>query len=62
MDFGWGAALLAFLTVQRVAELWWAKQNEERLRASGAVQYGKAHLPLIVFLHAAWMLGMWMLA
>jgi methyltransferase len=62
MDFGWGAALLAFLTVQRVAELWWAKQNEQRLLASGAVQYGKAHLPLIVLLHAAWMLGMWILA
>ena len=62
MDFGWGAALLAFLTVQRVAELWWAKQNEQRLLAAGAVQYGKAHLPLIVLLHAAWMLGMWILA
>jgi methyltransferase len=62
MDFGWGAALLAYLTVQRVAELWWAKQNERRLLAAGAVQYGKAHLPLIVLLHAAWMLGMWILA
>jgi methyltransferase len=62
MDFGWGAALLAYLTVQRVAELWWAKQNEQRLFAAGAVQYGKAHLPLVVLLHAAWMLGMWILA
>jgi methyltransferase len=62
MDFGWGAALLAFLTAQRVAELWWAKQNEQRLLADGAVQYGKAHLPLIMLLHAAWILGMWILA
>jgi methyltransferase len=62
IDFGWGAALLAYLTVQRVAELWWAKQNEQRLLAVGAVQYGNAHLPLIVLLHAAWMFGMWMLA
>jgi methyltransferase len=62
MDFAWGAALLAFLTVQRVAEVWLAKQNEQRLLAAGAVQYGKAHLPLIVLLHAAWMLGMWILA
>ena len=33
--FGWGAVLLAYLTVQRVAELWWAKHNERRLFAAG---------------------------
>jgi methyltransferase len=62
MNFGWGAILLAYITVQRVAELWWAKQNETRLFAAGGVQYGKPHLPLIVLLHAAWMFGLWMLA
>src|ERR1700676_4882700 len=60
--FGWGAALLAFLTAQRVAELWLAKENERRLFAAGAVEYGRAHLLLIVLLHAAWMAGMWVLA
>jgi methyltransferase len=62
MNFGWGAVLLAYITVQRVTELWWAKQNETRLFAAGGVQYGKTHLPLIVLLHAAWMLGLWLLA
>lgn len=62
MDFGWGAALLAYLTAQRLAELWWARQNQRRLLAAGAVEYGKAHLPLIVLLHAAWLLGLWILA
>jgi methyltransferase len=62
MNFGWGAILLAYITVQRVAELWWAKRNETRLVAAGGVQYGKPHLPLIVLLHAAWMFGLWMLA
>jgi len=60
--FGWGAALLAFLTAQRVAELWLAKENERRLFAAGAVEYGRSHLLLIVLLHAAWMAGMWVLA
>nr|UXE45222.1 hypothetical protein Hi04_10k_c4474_00021 [uncultured bacterium] len=62
IDFGWGAALLAFLTAQRVAELWWARQNERRLFAAGGVEYGRAHLPLMVLLHAAWIVGMWVLA
>jgi methyltransferase len=62
MEFGWGAALLAYLTAQRVAELWWAKQNEARLFAAGGIEYGRSHLALIVFLHAAWMVGMWVLA
>jgi methyltransferase len=62
IDFGWGAALLGFLTLQRIAELWWAKQNERRLFAAGGVEYGRSHLPLIVLVHAAWLIGMWALA
>jgi methyltransferase len=62
IDFGWGAALLAFLTLQRIAELWWARQNERRLFAAGGVEYGRSHLPLIVLVHAAWIVGMWALA
>jgi methyltransferase len=61
IDFGWGAALLAYLTVQRVAELWWAKENEQRLFAAGGIEYGRSHLLLIVALHAAWMAGLWVL-
>jgi methyltransferase len=61
-DFGSGALLLCYLTAQRVAELWWAKQNERRLFVAGGVEYGRSHLPLIVLLHATWMAGMWVLA
>ena len=39
MIFGTGAILLAYLTVQRLAELWWAKQNEARLMALGGIEY-----------------------
>jgi methyltransferase len=62
MVFGWGAGLLGFLTVQRLAELWWAKRNEARLRAAGGVEYGGPHLPLIILFHAAWLAGLWLLA
>lgn len=62
IDFGWGALLLAYLAVQRVGELCWATQNERRLFKAGGVEYGRAHLPLIVLFHAAWLAGMWGLA
>lgn len=51
--------LLAFVTVQRVAELVWGQSNERRLRAMGAVEIGAAHYPLIVALHTAWTLWLW---
>ncbi|MGA9007469.1 MAG: isoprenylcysteine carboxylmethyltransferase family protein [Xanthobacteraceae bacterium] len=60
MHAGW--ILLAYVTVQRVAELRWAKQNEARLLAAGGVEYGQSHLPLMQLLHTAWLLGMWALA
>ena len=60
--FGWGAALLAYLTAQRVAELWWARENERHLFAAGGVEFGRSHLLLIVLLHASWIIGLWMLA
>jgi methyltransferase len=59
---GWGTALLSYLTVQRLAELWWARRNETRLRAAGGVEYGRPHLPLIVLVHSVWLLGLWPLA
>jgi methyltransferase len=57
MHAGW--ILLAYVTAQRLIELWWAKQNEARLLAAGGVEYGQSHLPLMQLLHTAWLLGMW---
>jgi methyltransferase len=62
MVLGWGAGLLAFLTAQRLAELWWARRNEAELLAAGGVEYGRPHLPLIILLHSAWLAGLWLLA
>jgi methyltransferase len=57
-----GAILLAFLTVQRLAELCWASRNEARLIAAGGIECGRSHLSLIIMVHAVWLVGMWLLA
>ena len=59
---GLGAGLLAFVTLQRGAELVLARRNARRLLASGAVEFGRGHYGVIVFLHAAWLFGLWVLA
>lgn len=55
-------AVLAFVTLQRLGELVLARRNTARLLASGAVEVGAAHYPMIVAVHAAWILGLWWLA
>ncbi len=62
MQLGWGAALLGYVTVQRLAELWWARQNEARLVAAGGVEFGRSHLALMIGIHVIWLLGLWALA
>ena len=62
MHFGGGAILLAYVTLQRLIELWWAKQNECGLLKAGGIEYGRSHLWLLVLLHAAWLAGLWVIA
>lgn len=50
--------LLAFVTVQRLGELIVARRNTRRLLARGAREVAPEHYPLIVALHAAWLLGL----
>jgi methyltransferase len=56
---GEGAWLIAFLVAQRIAELALAQRNTLRLRAKGGVEFGASHYPLLVALHAFWLLGLW---
>lgn len=53
--------LLALVTAERLAELWWARANTRALLARGAVEHAPGHYPLIVALHALWLLGLWWL-
>jgi methyltransferase len=55
------ATLLGYLSVQRLAELWWARRNEARLLAAGGIEYGRSHFLLMVLLHVAWLAGLWVL-
>src|SRR5450830_403068 len=55
------AWLVAFLVVQRLAEVAFAQWNTARQRAAGGVEFGAAHYPLMVALHALWLLGLWLL-
>jgi methyltransferase len=54
--------VLALVTLQRLGELVLARRNTVWLKASGAVEVGAGHYPLIVALHAAWLAGLWLLA
>jgi len=54
--------ILAFVTVQRLAELFMSARNTERLRARGAVEFAPGHYPVMVLLHAAWLGGLWIVA
>ena len=55
------AWLLALVTAERLAELVWARRNTRRLLARGAREEAAGHYPLIVLLHAAWLIGLWAL-
>lgn len=58
---GEGAWLIAFLLVQRLVELGFAQLNTGRLRAEGGVEFGATHYPLMIALHASWLVGLWVL-
>jgi len=54
--------LVAFVTAQRLGELWLARRNTTALLARGGVELGAEHYPLIVALHTCWLGGLWLLA
>lgn len=55
-------AILAFVTLQRLAELPIARANTRRLLAAGGHEVGASHYPFIVALHAGWLITLWWLA
>jgi methyltransferase len=54
-----GTALLAFLTLQRGAELAIATRHTRALFARGAYEVGASHYPVMVALHATWLATLW---
>ena len=55
-------ALLSFVTLQRLAELQHARRNTAALLARGAREIAPEHYPYMVAMHAAWLIGLWLLA
>jgi methyltransferase len=51
--------ILAAVTLQRAAELVVSRHNTRNLLACGAVEVGPGHYPLIVAVHAAWLISLW---
>jgi methyltransferase len=54
--------VLAFVTLQRLGELFLARRNTARLLERGALEVAPGHYPLIVGLHTLWLGGLWVLA
>ena len=54
-------ALLSFVTLQRFAELVWARSNARQLVAAGAIEYGREHYALMIGFHVVWLAGLWLL-
>jgi methyltransferase len=46
------------VALQRLLELRLSRRNERLLRARGAIERGRGHYPLMVALHALWLLSM----
>ena len=49
--------VIGLVVLQRLAELVYAERNTAALKRQGAVEIGRAHYPLIVLLHAAWLVA-----
>jgi methyltransferase len=54
--------VLGLVVIQRLAELAISQRNTRRLMDKGAYEVGAAHYPLIVALHAIWLLGLFYFA
>lgn len=54
-------AIVLLVALQRLAELAYARRNEGRLRAAGAVEAGAGHYPLFVLVHGGWLVALFVL-
>ncbi|HXP76276.1 MAG TPA: isoprenylcysteine carboxylmethyltransferase family protein [Stellaceae bacterium] len=50
------AGVVVLVALERLAELWHAQRNTRALLADGGIEVGRGHYPLMVALHAAWLL------
>ena len=53
------SVILVLVTVQRLGELALSRHNTSKLLARGAIEVGAGHYPMIVSVHAAWLVALW---
>lgn len=53
------SVILMLVTFQRLGELALSHHNTRKLRARGAIEVGAGHYPLIVLVHAVWLIALW---
>jgi methyltransferase len=58
----WPLLIIGLVAVERLIELAHAARNTRRLIARGAVEHGAGHYPLIVLLHTAWLVAVFVFA
>jgi methyltransferase len=51
--------ILTLVTLQRLGELVLARANTKRLLARGATEVAAGHYPLVVTMHTAWLISLW---
>ncbi len=51
--------ILGIVTLQRAGELVISSYNTQKLLSRGAVEVAPGHYPLIVAVHAAWLISLW---
>jgi methyltransferase len=54
---GWALAVLAYVVIQRLTELAYAKANTRRLLAEGGEEHAAGHYPLFIILHSSWLIA-----
>ncbi len=58
----WALAILAYVIIQRLGELVYARANTRRLLAKGGVEHGAGHYPFFILLHGGWLIAIILLA
>jgi len=53
----WAVLLIAYVFLQRIAELAIAQRNTRRLIKEGAHEFGRRGYPLFIALHSAWLIS-----
>lgn len=57
MSAAWLVLAVGLVAAQRLFEIFLARRNERRMRARGAVEWGRGHYAFIVVMHILWLVS-----